>query len=511
MSSFRTPQERLDAILSAAPDGILIGDAAGRIVLANDQLERMVGYRRDELIGQTVEMLVPERLRVRHAGQREAFVRDPHARPMGAGRDLMALTKDGRELPVEISLAPLVTDEGVLVVNIIRDVTERRRLEAELKHRNDELTAADRRKDEFLAVLSHELRNPLAPIRAAVEVLAQTRSEDADVHWARDVIARQVTQMVRLIDDLLDVSRISQGKIRLHRERVPLSGLIASAVETVRPLLESRRQILDIAQPPEDVVLDVDPIRIAQVISNLINNAAKYSDESTRIRLGATVAGENLEVCVRDDGIGIPAEFLPRLFETFAQADRSLDRSRGGLGIGLTLVKTLVEMHGGKVEATSEGAGRGSEFRVTLPKASPGAAPAASAPAGPHAADAGHRRVLVADDNVDFADSMQRLLRRRGYDVKIVHDGVAALAAAPGFVPDVCLLDIGLPGISGYELARELRRTPALEGALIIAISGYGRDEDRARAKESGFDEHLTKPIQMESLEAILKRSGGRG
>lgn len=503
---FRTPEERLDALLATAPDGIMIADADGKMVLINDQVERMVGYRRDELLGQTVELLVPERFRATHVGQRRAFMADPHMRPMGAGRDLSVLTRDSRELPVEISLSPLQTEDGLLIVSIIRDVSERRRLEAELKQRNDELTDTDRRKDEFLAVLSHELRNPLAPIQSAVEVLRTTESKEPDVHWARDVINRQVDQMARLIEDLLDVSRINQGKIRLHRERVPLSAMVASAVETVRPLVEGRGHVLDIQLPPDDVELVCDPIRVAQVIANLLNNAAKYTDECGRIRVTARVDGREVELRVKDTGIGIPREFLPRIFETFSQADRSLERARGGLGIGLTLVKTLVELHGGHVVATSEGPGKGAEFIVRLPTAGGPAAPSSRAEEPSKPEGAPRRRVLVADDNVDFAESVARLLKRRGFEVTVVHTGAQAIEKARALSPEIALLDIGLPGISGYDVATELRSVPGLSDLLLVAVSGYGREEDRSRSRESGFDEHLTKPIQIEALLEVLRR-----
>lgn len=499
---FRSAEKRLDAILAAAPDGILLCDAQGVIQIANAQAGQMFGYTAQELVGQPVEILIPQRYRKNHIGERTAYVADPHPRPMGQGRDLVALCKDGSELPVEISLAPVVTDEGMLVVNMVRDVSERRRLQAELKRRNEDLVLADQRKDEFLAVLSHELRNPLAPIRTAVEVLAGCEGADPDVTWATGVIARQVDQMTRLIDDLLDVSRITRGKVRLHSTRIELEAVIAAAVETSRPLIEQRKQKLEL-KTPEGVHLHGDSVRLAQVLANLLNNSAKYSDEGTAIALEARVQGGELVISVRDEGMGIAPEFLPHIFETFTQADRSLDRAHGGLGIGLTLVKSLVEMHGGTVTAHSEGPGRGSLFLVRLPL--PGQCDAAGhAPSAAPAPARSEFRILMADDNVDFAESVKRLLKRRGHEVHLAHDGLVALKLAEELKPAVAIVDIGLPGMNGYDLARALRDVQGLEKLFIVAVSGYGRDEDRARAQGAGIDEHLTKPIQIDKLTALL-------
>lgn len=499
---FRSAEKRLAAILAAAPDGILLCDAHGVVQLANARAGQMFGYDAQELVGQPVEMLIPQRYRKNHIGERTAYVSDPHPRPMGQGRDLVALCKDGSELPVEISLAPVVTDEGMLVVNMVRDVSERRRLQAELKRRNEALMQADQRKDEFLAVLSHELRNPLAPIRTAVEVLSGCETADPDLAWATGVIARQVAQMTRLIDDLLDVSRITRGKVRLHLAPVALDAVVAAAVETSRPLIEQRKHKLEI-KLPERVQLQADSVRLAQVLANLLNNSAKYSDEGSAISLEARVQGSELVIVVGDDGMGIAPEFLPHIFETFTQADRSLDRAHGGLGIGLTLVRSLVEMHGGSVAASSAGPGCGSQFTIRLPLVNQGATAASTTDAAP-ARPAGGFRILMADDNVDFAESVKRLLKRRGHDVHVAHDGLVALELAEEIKPAVAIVDIGLPGMNGYDLAQSLRAVPGLEKIFIVAVSGYGRDEDRARAQDAGIDEHLTKPIQVDRLTALL-------
>jgi PAS domain S-box-containing protein len=501
----RTDADRLEAILTAAPDGILVVDEEGRITLASEQAQRMFGYSADELIGQPVEKLVPVRYRGTHVADREAYTRAARRRPMGAGKDLVAVTRDGREIPVEISLSPVTTVHGTQVVAIVRDVTDRRRLQQELERRNDELLQADRKKDEFLAVLAHELRNPLAPIQSAMEVLHQPDAAGEDLAWARDVVSRQVTQLARLVDDLLDVARISRGKIRLQREAVRLDDVLDGAIETSRPGIHARRQVLEVVREGSRVELVGDRVRLSQVVANLLSNASKYSEEGRRIWLSAVVHDGTVEIRVRDEGLGIPAEFVPRLFESFAQADRSLDRSHGGLGIGLMLVKSLVELHAGTVAAHSDGAGRGSEFVVRLPLgARSGAGAATAAPAPAPSASSPHRRILLADDNVDFAHGCARLLRRRGHEVQVVADGPSAIDAARDWKPDVVLLDIGLPGMDGYAVAAELRRTPGLEASVIIAISGYGRDEDRVRSRDAGFDAHLTKPVSIAVLEPLL-------
>ena len=501
----RVTEKKFQGFLEAAPDAVVIASPDGNIDQINAQTERLFGYGRAELIGQPVEMLMPERYRRRHAEHRAAYVAKPSTRPMGTGVELYGLRKNGEEFPVEISLSPLPTEEGVLVASIIRDISAHQQLEAELRRGKKELEQAHRQKDEFLAMLAHELRNPLAPIPNAVQVLQDFSPADVDLQWARDVIERQVQHLTRMVDDLLDVSRINRGKIDLQKERIQLAQVVADAVEIARPHIEARRHKLTVSHPPEPLWLEADPTRLAQVVANLLNNAAKYTEKGGHIWLTAEREGEAAVVRVRDTGMGIAPEKLPQVFELFTQLDRSLDRSQGGLGIGLTLARRLVEMHGGSIHGRSDGPGQGSEFVIRLPalgqiKEGTGS----REPVGPAAAASSPRRILIADDNEDFAESCARLLRRRGgHEVKVVYDGLAALEAAQSFRPEVAFLDIGLPGMDGYKLAQRLRQLPGLEGVLLVALTGYGQEEDRRRALMVGFDEHLTKPVRFDTLQRL--------
>jgi signal transduction histidine kinase len=370
----------------------------------------------------------------------------------------------------------------------------------ELEHLRDEA----RRKDEFLAVLSHELRNPLAPVRNAVRVLQQVGSADAAAVQAREVIDRQIHKMTRLVDDLLDVSRITRGKVELRKQPVELNRAIHQAVETSRPHIEARRHQLEVCTTPAPVWLDADPTRLEQVLSNLLDNAAKYTEPGGRIWLAAARQGEEAVVSVRDTGIGIRPEMLPHVFELFTQEGRAAEGAPPGLGIGLTLVRSLVEMHGGTVAARSDGPGKGSEFivrlpvRATAPEGEPGAAPEkrVRAPA---------RRILIVDDNIDAAESCALLLRLQGHTTRVAHDGPSALEMVCEYRPDVVLLDIGLPhGMSGHDVARELRRQPATRSALLIAMTGYGQEDDYLQSREAGFDHHLTKPADPDLLQQLL-------
>ena len=360
---------------------------------------------------------------------------------------------------------------------------------------------ADRRKDEFLAMLAHELRNPIAPIRNAVHVLRLCGSSDPEMEKPRAIIDRQLRQLTRLVDDLLDVSRITRGKICLQLEPVNVRTVVTSAVETSRPLIEARKHQLTVSLPQEPVFVNADRDRLSQVLSNLLNNAAKYTESGGSISVQAEQDGEEAVFRVRDTGAGIPPSMLPHIFDLFIQVDQSLDRSQGGLGIGLTLVRRLVEMHGGKVQASSEGPGQGSEFVVRLPleNAKPRPALADNGAAVQHAADS-RCRVLVVDDNVDAAETLAMLARLYGHEVRIAHTGPSGLETARNYHPEIVLLDIGLPGLDGYEVARRLRNEPGGDQILLVAVTGYGREEDRARARAAGFDHHLMKPFDPASL-----------
>jgi signal transduction histidine kinase/ActR/RegA family two-component response regulator len=383
------------------------------------------------------------------------------------------------------------------------EVSERVKLEEKLQQHAEELAEADRRKDEFLAMLGHELRNPLAPIRNAVEVMRSLELDDRLI-GVRDAIDRQVAQLTRLVDDLLDVSRISRGMITLKREEVELAGIIVRAVETSQPLFDAKRQHLIVDLATEPVWLDGDVARLAQVFANLLNNASKYTPAGGQIRLRARAEGGEIVIRVTDNGLGITAEMLPRIFDLFAQADRTLDRSEGGLGIGLTLVKALVELHGGRVEATSAGIGLGSEFVVCLPvlvtepKRESSRTDGQTAPAG------AARRVLAVDDNIDAVESLAQLLGLHGHEVRTAYDGPTAIATAADFRPEVILLDIGLPRMDGYEVARRLRQQPGLEQTFLVAVTGYAQEQDRRRAHAAGFDAHLVKPADVATLHQLL-------
>ena len=372
-----------------------------------------------------------------------------------------------------------------------------------VRERADELAAANRHKDEFLATLAHELRNPLAPIRNAVQSLGLDGLTESGVKTARDVIARQVTVMVRLIDDLLDVSRISRNKMDIRKERVALATVMESAVESSRPLIEQCGHELTVSGPPQPLHLDADLVRLAQVFINLLNNAAKYTKRGGHIWLTADREGSDAVVRVRDNGMGIPGNMLGRIFDLFTQVGRSIEQSQGGLGIGLTLVRRLVDMHDGSIEARSDGPDRGSEFVVRLPLIPP---PLETPPKGngTPAKTLSGCRILVVDDNKDSADSLGDLLKILGNDVRTAHDGLEAVEAAEAFRPELVLLDIGLPKLNGYEVARRIRQQSWGRGVILVALTGWGQDEDRHRSQEAGFNLHIVKPVEIQALEKLL-------
>ncbi len=386
------------------------------------------------------------------------------------------------------------------MAGIAEDITERKRAEQALRE-------ADRRKDEFLATLAHELRNPLAPLRNGLQVMRLARGNPEAVEQAQGMMERQLGQMVRLIDDLLDVSRITRGKLQLRRERADLASVVRSAVEGSRPLIEASGHELTVTLPPEPVYLEADPTRLAQVFANLLTNAAKYTERGGQIRLTAERQGGEVAVAVKDTGIGIAPEQMPRLFEMFSQAAPALERSQGGLGIGLSLVKGLVQMHGGTVEARSEGLGKGSEFVVRLPVAAAGPEQQSGSAGKREARSAPGRRILVADDNRDAAASLALMLRLGGHEVHTVHDGQEAVEAAVWFRPDVALLDIGMPKVNGYEAARRIRGRSGGKGLVLVAVTGWGQEEDKRKAAAAGFDHHLTKPVEPRALEQILAKA----
>ena len=374
---------------------------------------------------------------------------------------------------------------------------------AEAGRRAEALRVADQRKDEFLATLAHELRNPLAPIRNALEILRVAGDDPEKARLAREMMQRQLAQMVRLVDDLLDVSRITTGKLAVRKSVVELQSVLRDAVEIVRPFIESRRHQFDMVLPGEPIVVEGDRTRLAQVFSNLLNNAAKYTQPGGQIVLTATQEDRTAVVRVRDNGLGLAPESLESIFDMFVQVDRTLERSQAGLGVGLTLARRLVELHEGVLEAHSDGVGKGSEFVVRLPLSYARLERAAGGRR--EAGDATARRILLADDNVDFANSLGELLSARGHDVRIVHDGAEAIREAESFEPEVAIVDIGMPKVHGYDVARQLRAQPGTAGALLVAVTGWGQENDRRRAREAGFDRHLVKPVDPSDIERILE------
>ncbi len=385
---------------------------------------------------------------------------------------------------------------NAMLAGLEREIAERTSAEEALR-------TVDRRKDEFLATLAHELRNPLAPVRNALYLMQAAPEDAAMAAEARAIIDRQVRQRVRLVDDLLDVSRITTGKLALRRENVELRAVASSALEAVEPLVRQRGHTLAADLPPPGVMVNADPTRLAQVLLNLLNNAAKFTPPGGRIEFSVGIREGELVARVSDNGIGIAPQMLSEIFEMFAQADLSLERTTGGLGVGLSLSRRLVELHGGTLEAASEGLGGGARFVVRMPvvAARAGRAPASASPASAP----GGRRLLLVDDNNDFVDSLARVLQRMGHQVRVEYDGEAGLSAAREFRPQVAFLDIGMPRMNGFELARRLRAESDTAAAILIAVTGWGQAHDRRAAKEAGFDDYLVKPVEVEQIERVLQ------
>jgi signal transduction histidine kinase/ActR/RegA family two-component response regulator len=404
-------------------------------------------------------------------------------------------------------------DEIGLVVDAFNRMLEEVQLRTRALEASDAaLREADRRKDEYLATLAHELRNPLAPIRNAAELLRIHAADDRRRQWAREIITRQVKRMGLLLDDLLDVSRISRQRLQLKMEKVSLAAVVSTAVETARPLIDAKQHSLQVSLPSEPIELDADPLRLSQAISNLLNNAAKYTDPCGLIRLSAEVTADVLRIAVSDNGIGVDPEVVPTLFQMFAQIHSPIDRTEGGLGIGLALVRGLVELHGGTVEAVSAGSGQGSTFTIRLPGARIGACQSRhdENDSRTRTAHGPTRRILVADDNVDAAESLALIIKTWNHEIRVAQTGSAALEIALRDRPDVCILDIGMPGMSGYEVARGIRSQPWGHETVLFALTGWGQSEDVERAKAAGFNEHMTKPVDLARLAELLANHGAR-
>lgn len=492
--ALRNSEARYRAIGEAIDFGVWMNDAEGKNIFASDSFLRLVGMTQEQCAG---------------FGWRAALDPDDLANTIAAwedcvrtggplDRELRFRGVDGRWHAILARGTPIKSDTGQTLgwVGINLDISR-------LKQAEDSLREADRRKDDFLATLAHELRNPLAPMRNAIQLFRMNDSSDSTLESARDVIDRQIQQMTRLIDDLLDVSRISRNKLQLRKERVTLKQIVESAVESSQPLIEEFGHTLSVDLPDEPLILDADATRLAQVFLNLLNNAAKYTEEGGRIDLFARRDDGEVTIAVVDNGIGIPRDKLPTLFQMFSQVEDSISRSQGGLGIGLSLVKRLVEMHGGRIEAKSDGLGTGSTFSVRLPLIVE-AAPLPSSDLETTAPSNSKLSILVVDDNVDAADTLTLLLKMMGNEIRTVYDGEAAVQEGDDFRPDVVLLDIGLPKMNGYEVARYMRGQEWSKNSVLIAVTGWGQEDDKRQASEAGFDKHLVKPVNPRSLMKIL-------
>ena len=494
--------ERLTSeIVEQAAEGIVVCDLQGKVIRASRAAQRLTG---DNPLLLPFEDAFPlQSSDDPRAGR--TVVELALSGATIAARELALLRRDYDPVTVLLSAGPVLGTKGDPLGCVISfvDVTERRHLLERANEARAQAEAANRAKDEFLAMLGHELRNPLAPIVTAIELM-KTHVEPASAR-ERDVIERQVRHLVMLVDDLLDVSRIAQGKVELHRRPVELSDVIARAVEACSPILEERRHHLQIDVQP-GLVVDADEARLCQVISNLLTNAAKYTEREGRIEIVASRTGDEIVVRVRDNGMGIPPDLLPTLFDRFVQSKRTLDRSEGGLGLGLSIVRSLVALHGGTVAVSSDGVGRGSKFEVRLPACDVSVQPAALTARAEQADASESRRILIVDDNSDAAELLADALDAMGHTTRIAFDGPSGLDAAAGFVPDIAFLDIGLPAMDGYELARKMRTELAFPHLRLVALTGYGQASDRRRSAEAGFDHHLVKPISLQAVASTIKR-----
>ena len=501
---------QLTATFDNAAVGIATCGPDGRWRRVNDRLCAIVGWPREELVGRYFgDITHPDDLIEDLACGRRLFAGEIPNYVM----EKRYLRKDGSVVWVNLTVGLVRKPDGApdYFVSVVEDISLRKHLEGEHARYVAALKDADQRKDEFLAMLAHELRNPLAPIVNAVQIIEALGPVDARLRQSLEIIARQVSHLTRLVDDLLDVSRVTSGKIMLARAPVDLAEVVRAGVELARPLLDAKHQGLGLRLPaPGEICVDGDATRLTQVVGNLLNNAAKYTEPRGQIEIEVKREANEALFSVKDNGIGIGADLLPRVFDLFSQAERSLDRAQGGLGIGLSLVRTLVELHGGSVAAASDGRGHGSVFTVRLPLASAPQeiAPRAAPPVQPAHA---RRRILLVDDNADSVESLRLLLELNGHQVSAAHDAATALARAGAFQPDVCLLDIGLPGMDGFELARRLRATPQAGAATYFALTGYGQDEDRRRAHEAGFARLLVKPVDPGLLFALIDALPAQG
>lgn len=502
-------REVLEVTLASIDDGVITTDREARITFANCVALRMLGLPRDQALGS----YAPNLFRLLSERERH-WMENPALEVLHGGstwsltRPTLMVARDGSERPIDAVAAPIFDAGGATrgAVVILRDVSERKRMENELRQSAEDLREADRRKDLFLTVLAHELRNPLAPMSYAIQSVRRHAGLGDGVQAAVDLLERQLQQMVRLVDDLLDTSRISRGTIELRRATLDVRELARQAVDDFRPEFDARRVQLSARLPAQAVWVDGDAARLNQVIGNVLNNAAKFTAAGGRVQLSLSVEDDAALLRVKDNGIGISADQLPRVFEPFQQLSSYTSADSGGFGIGLTVARSLVELHGGAICLRSEGLGKGCEVEVRLPLAVAAPAPAAQPPA-PAPVPVGARRVLVVDDNPDTADSMAALLELGGHQVRVARDGMGALDAFAEWLPDVVLLDVGLPGISGLEVARRIRQRPEGQAVKLIAVTGWGQQEDRRQSAQAGFDAHLVKPADYDRIMGLIAPS----
>ena len=510
-------RRHLAAVVESSDDAIISKDLNGILISWNPGAVRMFGYRPEEAIGRSITLIIPPD----HLNEEPAILERLRRGERIDHYETVRQRKDGTLIDVSLSVSPIRDGNGKVIgaAKIARDITHQKRAEAQLRDlyqaaqreiKNREraeiaLRDNDRRKDEFLATLAHELRNPLAPIRQAALISKAAAATDAQKRWSHDVINRQVHNMALLLDDLLDISRVTRGTLELRTQLTELAAIVDAAIETARPLIEAKRHRFAVHMPPEPVRLVADPLRLAQVLANLLTNAAKYTDPQGQITLRAASTADSITISVTDTGIGIPPDALEEVFAMFSQVKSAQDRSEGGLGIGLALAKGLVELHKGKLEVRSAGNGLGSEFVVRLPSHMLHVAPQDQPAASSSTQAPVKRRVLIADDNQDAAASLAMLLRLEGHEVTVVHDGREALSVIGTGQPEVVLLDIGMPEIDGYEVARRVRQQPQGRAITLIAVTGWGQMADKERALAAGFNHHFTKPIEPEKLNQLLR------
>jgi PAS domain S-box-containing protein len=497
----RQSEERFRLLVENVRDyAIFMLDPEGHVMSWNAGAERMKGYRAAEAIGRHFSMFYPAEAREKKWPEQELALAREHGHFQDEGP---RLRKDGSRFWANVTLTPVYDREGTLrgYAKVTRDLTDAKRVEA--------LESAERQTNEFLAMLAHELRNPLAPISNALNLLARKPTTDPAELWVREVLQRQTGQMTRLVDDLLDVSRITRSTIQLERKPVDLGGVLRNAADAAMQWMQSRQHSLQLSVPDEKLEVTGDEVRLNQIVQNLLHNAAKYTPNGGRVELGARREGAQAVITVKDSGIGMTPELLGSAFELFKQGQQGLERPHGGLGVGLTLVRRLVDLHGGTVQGRSAGPDRGSEFIVRLPLSAGESGDSAmhAATQDSPQAPVQRRRVLIVDDNQDAANALRLLLENDGHEVKVAADGPTGLMLAKNERPDFVLLDIGLPKISGYDIARQLREDQALNDTIIVAITGYGQQHDRARTVAAGFDHHLVKPVEFSTLQRLFRQT----